>query len=259
MAHASSSQGRQRLEQELQSDRYQELIRKLQRQEPFLRRFKTWADVVALMRNGVSQDSRKDDVLRPILQAHSEDKDPRWRTILLVMFWPGLEAIHWQKRGWDPDPDERWQNIMWTFLEVVCRLDVQKRPFRLVQKVINDTAHRLHDQYRRVWNRTTCESSMASDELDVLGACVDDIDFGGIELREAQEAEIKRLREHWEAGTISEADFLLLVGTRVYGQSVADYARDAGLGYQAAKKRRQRAEAAIRRFEEKSARLLSPS
>lgn len=33
-----------------------------------------------------------------------------------------------------------------------------------------------------------------------------------------------------------------------YGKSVADYAREAGMNYQVAKKGRQRAEAVIRRF-----------
>jgi len=61
--------------------------------------------------------------------------------------------------------------------------------------------------------------------------------------------EIKRLKEHMQAGRITEADFFLLVGTRVYGRSIAHYARAVGLNYQVAKKRRQRAEAAIRRFE----------
>ena len=64
-----------------------------------------------------------------------------------------------------------------------------------------------------------------------------------------QGIEIKRLRAHMDAGRITEADFLLLVGTRVYGRSVANYARETGLGYQVAKKRRQRAEATIGRFE----------
>ena len=54
-----------------------------------------------------------------------------------------------------------------------------------------------------------------------------------------------------DAGRITEADYLLLVGTRVYGKQVVDYAREMGLAYQVAKKRRQRAEAAIRRFQEK--------
>ncbi len=39
--------------------------------------------------------------------------------------------------------------------------------------------------------------------------------------------------------------FDLLVGTRVYDSPLADYARKAGLDYELAKKRRQRAEARI--------------
>ena len=54
---------------------------------------------------------------------------------------------------------------------------------------------------------------------------------------------------HLDAGRITEPDFLLLVGTRLYGQSISEYARNAGLKAEAAKKRRQRAEAAIRSHE----------
>ena len=75
------------------------------------------------------------------------------------------------------------------------------------------------------------------------------IDFEGIDRRIAQEAEIERLRDHLAAGRITEADFLLIVGTRVYGQSIPAYARAAGLKKEAAKKRRLRAEAAIRHYE----------
>jgi len=240
----------ERLEQELEGSAYQALLRKLQRKHLFIRRFRTWADVIAFMRNGTSTDPRKDEVLRPIFEAHAEDEDPRWRAVLLAIFWPGLESIHFQKRGWDADPDERWQNITWTFLQVLCRVDVKRRPDRLVQKVYNDTVHHLHDEYRRAWNRSSREFTAEPEEIDALAGGVEGIDFAGIELREKQEIEINRLREHLDAGRITEADFLLLIGTRVYGKSVADYAREAGLDYQVAKKRRQRAEAVIRRFEE---------
>lgn len=251
MASDSRDRDRERLEQELKGDEYENLLRDLQRKEPFLRQFKTWADVLGFMRTGTSRDPRKDEILRPVFRAHDGDQDPRWRAILLAIFWPGLESIHFQKRSWDPDPDERWQNVTWTFLQVLCRVDVKRRPDRLVQKVFNDTVHHLHDEYRRVWDRGKREFAAEPEEIDVLIGGVDGIDTAGIELREAQEIEINRLRAHLEAARITEADFLLLVGTRVYGQSVADYAREAGLDYQVAKKRRQRAEAAIRRFEEK--------
>ncbi|MBI2192065.1 MAG: hypothetical protein HYU36_08780 [Planctomycetes bacterium] len=250
MAVPSRDRDRERLEQELQTDEYRKLLRRLQKKEPFLRQFSTWAEVITFMRNGTSTDPRKDEILRPIFAAHGEDEDPRWRAVLLAIFWPGLESIHFQKRGWDADPDERWQNITWTFLQVLCRVDVKRRPDRLVQKVFNDTVHHLHDEYRRAWKRANREFTAEPEEIDALAGGVEGIDFAGIELREAQEIEIERLREHLDGGRITEADFLLLIGTRVYGKSVADYAREAGLDYQVAKKRRQRAEAVIRRFEE---------
>ncbi len=249
MASPSRDRDRKRLEQELQSTNYNELLRGLQRKEPFLRQFLTWADVIAFMRDGTSTDPRKDEILRPIFEAHAQDGNPHWRTILLVIFWPGLESIHFQKLRWDPDQDERWQNVVWTFLQVLCRIDVRRRPDRLVQKVFNDTVHRLHDEYRRAWERANREVTAGPEEIEALAGVTAGVGTSGIELRQAQENEIGRLRQHKEAGHITEADFLLLVGTRVYGQSVADYARVAGLDYQVAKKRRQRAEAAIRRFE----------
>lgn len=201
------------------------------------------------MRDGISKDPLKDEVLRPIFEAHADDKDPLWRTILLVIFWPGLESIHWKKRFWDLDPDERWQNIVWTFLQVVCRVDIKQRPNRLAQKVFNDTVHRFYEECQRSWAPTNGEIFAEPEEIEFLAAGPEYSPVAAFELREAQELEIRRLREHVEAGRITEADYLLLVGTRVYGKPVADYAREKGLAYQAVKKRRQRVEAAIRGFE----------
>jgi hypothetical protein len=249
MASVSRARDRAQLEQQLQTDEYEHLLGTLQQHQPFLQQFTTWADVIGFMRRGTSTDPRKDDILRPIFEAHSQDQDPRWRAILLVIFWPGLESIHGQKRGWDADQHERWQNIVWAFLQVICRVDVIRRPNRLVQKVFNDTVNRLYDEYRRTWTHLSQERVVDPAVIRKLAGSVNGVDLTGIELREAQEIAIQRLRGHLEAGRISEADYFLLVGTRVYGQSVADYAREAGLDYQVAKKRRQRAEAAIGRFE----------
>ena len=249
MSNPARDRDRERLEQALHHPEYQQLLAQLQRKWPFFRQFPTWADVLAFMRKGTSRDPQKDEALRPIFQAHGTDQDPRWRTILLTIFWPGLESIHFQKRGWDADREECWQNVVWTFLQVVCRIDVQRRPSRLVQKVINDTVHHLHDEYQRVWGRANQEVTAEPEEIEARVGGVEGIDFTGIECRQAQVAEIRRLRAHFEAGRINETDLFLLVGTRVYGLSVANYARRMGLNYQVIKKRRQRAEAVIRRFE----------
>ena len=247
----SERNGRNRLEAELQGSAYQSLLQTLRCAHPFFRQFRTWADVIAFMRSGTSRDPGKDEVLRPIFQAHGEDQDPRWRAALLAIFWPSLESICRRKRHWDTDQDELWQNLTWTFLQVLCRMDAKRRPDRLVQKVINDTIHHLYDEYRRIWNRTDREVTADLVELEALAGGVEDINFAAFELRDAQEKEVRHLRAHLLAGRIKEADFFLLVGTRIYGRSVADYARESGLDYQTAKKRRQRAEVAIRRFERK--------
>ena len=86
--------------------------------------------------------------------------------------------------------------------------------------------------------------------IEALAGGVNGIDLEVLHLREVHQREVARLREHVIAGRISERDFLLLVATRLYGQTIAGYARQVGLDYQVAKKRRLRAEAVIRRFEE---------
>ncbi|MDP6113782.1 MAG: hypothetical protein QGG53_18135, partial [Planctomycetota bacterium] len=75
------------------------------------------------------------------------------------------------------------------------------------------------------------------------------IDFEAIDFRERQENAIESLRAHAKAGRINKSDLQLIVATRVNGQSLADYSCEEGLSYETAKKRRQRAEAEIRRYE----------
>ncbi len=240
---------REQLEQELQGSAYQTLLRKLQRKHLFLRRFRTWADVIAFMWNGTSTDPRKDEILRPIFKAHADDSDPRWRTILMTIFWPALTSLHTRKGHWDKDADELWSNICWTFLKVICRVNVERRPDRLVQKVFNETFHHLYEEYQRIWKRAKREPVLDPEAIEALAGAVEGIDFEGIDLRKAYQREVNRFQQHRDAGRITEADFLLLVGTRLYGQSIAEYARGIGLKTEAAKKRRQRAEAAILNYE----------
>ena len=255
VASASWDQDYRLLERELRSDEYEDLLQNLQRTERFLTQFATWADVVAFMREGTSRDPSKNRVLLPILRSHSEDQDPRWRAILLVIFWPGLKSILHKKRRWDEEePDELWQRIFWAFHESICRIDVKRRSDHLVQRIYNTTVHRLYREYERTWIRANRELATKPEDIEAVARGVNGIDVDAIDLRVAHEREINRLREHRDAGRITEADFLLLVGTRLYGETVAEYARRVGLNYQVAKKRRQRAEAAIRRFEESTGR-----
>jgi len=228
MSHAGRRRDRERLERELQTEEYAELLGRLQESAPFLRQFDDWTDVLAFMREGTSEDAANDRVLRPIFRAHAEDHDPRWRSILLAIFWPGLESIYWKKLGWDPDPDDRWQNIVWAFLRVVSRLDVEQRPSRIVQKIINDTINLLHRECRRLWRHADRQTLAEHSQIEAMAGGVEAIGIIAFEIRDARNAQLKRLRDHVEAGRITELDYLLLVGTRMYGQSLAECARQHG-------------------------------
>jgi len=254
MSCPSGKKDRERFQQEIHSSEYKKLLRALQCDCPFFRRFVTWMDVIGFMWAGTSTDPRKDEILRPIFEAYSKDQDARWHLIILVMFMPALENLHGQKYRWDPDSEELWSNILWTALEVFSRIDIKRRPDRLVQKIYNDTFHRLFEKYLGVWRRSRREVPVDWDELVALAdireamahagkfECINFFTHG---FREEKENEIRQLLKHLEAGRITEDDFLLLVGTKVYDGSIATYAPKVGLSYEAAKKRRQRAEAVI--------------
>ncbi len=200
------------------------------------------------MRAGKSDDPLKDEVLRPIFIAHADDGDSHWRTILMAIFWPALCSIHRQKQAWDQNEEERWTRVIWAFLETLCRVDPQKRPHRLVQKVFNDTVHRLYQEYLRDWRRTQYDVREPTDE----DTAMDDPGLARVDQRLAEEAEVQRLKSYARRRILSETDMLILIATRIYGKSMAGYALEAGLSYENARKRRQRAEAAIRRWEKKN-------
>jgi len=204
------------------------------------------------MQDGTPTDPRKDALLRPIFAAHAADRDPRWRGILLFIFWSDLEKLLCLKRHWDPEEGDLWRNITWVFIEVLSRIDLNQRPERLAQKVLNDTSHRLHDEYRDAWGRADQEFATEPEEIVMLAGGTEDSTFAALAFSEERQVEIQRLRTHMEVGRITEDDFVLLVGTRIYGKSVADCALEVGLTFQTAKKRRQRAERAIRHFEKKT-------
>lgn len=241
---------RDQIAREVEGDKYRELLLQLQGTHSFLREFGTWGEVVNFMWDGTSDDPKKDDVLHPILMAHAGDSDPRWRTILLLIFWPGLKSICIQRRGWEPEFDSLWSNAVWTFLHTVCIFNPEKNTQRIPQKLINGTIGRLSAEYRKIRNRQAREIPTDPALMEYLAGGAEDPGFAGVDLYDEQKFMIRKFREHLDAGRITEGGFELLVGTLVYRKRLRECAEEAGLTYQTAKKRRQRAEAAIRRYEE---------
>lgn len=223
----------------LKGAEYQELLRDLQGRHPLFRRYDSWDAVIMEMRRGTSRDAIKDDVLRPILAAHSKDQDSRWRSVLLVIFWPALVAIHARRTAWDLDPGELWQRLFWCFHQTICHLDVRVRSHGLPQKIYNDTFHRLHADYARDWDRSAQEAPV--EEWSDPG-----VDISALDDKIDAEEQVRRMRSFVDRGQLTETDFRLVVGTLVYGFSLEEAAERLDLGYEAAKKRRQRTLAKLR-------------
>ena len=259
-------QDRERLERDLRSEPYPSLLHDLKRQNPSFKHFHSWDDVIVIMRAASVKDPRTDEILKPIFGAYGDDGDPRWRTVLLALFWRKLERIHGFKSHWDADPEALWTNTTWAFLETIDRIDLQTRPERLGQKILNDTIVRLRSQYRREWDwqNSIVDPSDSEDEdkdedgdeppvrLETLMGGRRAIEFDQVELQHDQEAEIRRLRRYVSQRLISESEFFLIVGTLIYGSSLVEYAENSGISYETVKKRSQRAMARIDRLREAS-------
>lgn len=250
MSSGFRSRARTRLEQDLNSKQFGSLLKALRLREPFLRRFETWAEVLKFMRVGTSDDPRKDKVLRPLFQLYEVNKDPRCLHVFFVIFWPALESIHYRKRQWDEDQEAHWSNVTWVFTRAVERLNTQRRTSRLVQKIYNDMVHDLWELYQRRWRQSECEIPLPPMEIELLGGTGDGIDFEAICLRQAHEQLVQRVRGCHKAGIITDTDLMLLLGQLLYGQSIREYAKDAGISYETGKKRRQRAWAKVPKVEE---------
>lgn len=249
MSCASRDKDRAHLEREIRGRSCQELLDELQR-DGFLREFPTWPDVLRFMHSKGEDETAKDGIIRAVLHRRSGGDDPRWQTILLLTFWPGLESILWQNRSRNPDLLDRWQDVVCAFMAAASRLDVEKRADRLASKLFNDTVHRLRDMYRYREKATVDNTAVDPDQLPGLAGTAECRSLELVDIADEHAALSDHLSHLIRAGSLSEPDLRLILDTRVNGRSLSDAAKAEGLTYEAAKKRRQRAESLIRNFGE---------
>lgn len=250
MAHASRDRDYALLEREIESNEYRELLTNLHRGEPFLRQFSKWGEVIAFMRGSKPRDPRTDQVLRPILAAYGQDHDHRWQSILLAIFWPALKSIHINKRRWDVyEPDEVRRQLFWAFIETIRHIDLQRHRDGLTPWIWRKTVERLREAYKREWKHTKRKQDKYFQFVGRMGESTDEIDTEALVLRDEHERGCRRLWRYVQAGVITEADFYLIVRTRLYGEPASEYARREGRKPDTVRKQRRRAEAAIRRHE----------
>lgn len=248
------------LQQEIRRDGYRKLLQRLQKQHPMLGPFASWAEVMAFMHLRRTGGPEKDEILRAVFEAYREDGDFHWEVLLLAICWPRLEWVHARRWRWELDENERWANVLVAFHRCLARVRPRDRSKLLVLQILNCTDDRLRTEYRRRRRRNRRARSLdassgydADEDADLEPIPLADWDRGReeAETRIDLDMELKLLRQLWRSGRIPDLYFPVLLATRIYGKSIEEYAQDAEISYDAAKRRRLRAEAIWRRLTRK--------
>jgi hypothetical protein len=204
-----------------------------------------------------------DVVLRPALVSRQDAPDKQWHCILLFLFWQRLFLISNRLRRLDEDDNSRNSQVYWSFLHALHRSELLQRPARLGLKILNDVQHDVRFFYRREREYGSPLDPVTDDKDEdqedgtrcskVLAG--DDDGFTQINLQHDVRAVRRWLKQLVRRGRLSKPDYLIFVGSYVYGHSLQTMASRLGLTYEATRKRRQRAE----KFLQKNASGMSPT
>lgn len=240
-------------------------LRKIQAEHPGLPlcAFSSWNDARQWLNVTGAWREAADALLRPVLTAFKLAPDCGWFPILLFLFWPHLDRIARQLEPLDSDNiDEIESLIHWTFLQVVHRIDLDKRQARLGQKLLNDIRHEVREAYDHERERAANAEPLPAQTLQDEPDDTENADFEfcdpGFERCDLEHDFAwarTRLKSLVRRGRLSAPDYLILVGCHLYGHSLHVMAARLGLSYEAAKKRQQRATRILREDKE----TLSPS
>jgi hypothetical protein len=233
------------LQEELKAPPFRALFGRLRQRHSFFERFPDWGGFVDFMRGGGATEEQREAALRILLGSHREDGDSRWRTVLLAVCWPSLQAIRRNRLRWDPEPSNLWDNVVWSFLQAICEEDLLAHPAGLLRRIPDRTAGLLQQEYRKIWLRAGRERQPELGQLE--GIVAEPIGEDPIESRDPRREVLGRLERCVERGVIGREDLRLIVATRLEGVSISEYARRLGIPLEAAKKRRSRALAQIKK------------
>jgi len=252
MRKSAGSGLRKSLEREIGGAAYRELFPMVKAMCRTMEDFGDWHDAIAFAKSCHVEEATRDALIAELLLQTSCSRSPNISAVLILMFWNRLYGLVLRCKSWDRDGAELWHNILLQFLTSIQAFGVERRVEHVMRWICNQTRYRLHARYQKHWEAAAHEDCCPPPKLERLASGGLDPAFAEIEERDELDARIRSLRRHVDAGRMSGTDFLILVATRFYGISLTDYARDAGLDYETAKKRKQRAEARLGISEEKS-------
>lgn len=170
---------------------------------------------------------RRDNLLASLIRVGRTD--PNARLAVVVLLLPGLRRAV-SRYGRFLDTEDRWATILAALWEKAGRYDADRRPHHVASNLIWDATGVLLQASHREETHVKC-NTLLSDELEAPHVA-----------SATEEAEI--LQSAIAAGALTPTDATLIDATRLRGVDLRSAALLLGLSYEAAKKRRRRAEVA---------------
>jgi len=252
---------KQYLEKAIHSRRMDLYFQDLRQSSQILASFTTAAQLAAALHGRQLSLDRQDEILLALVCEHQKAPCTPLHELLLHLLWPALESIFLSRLGGRTPADDLWDNIQWAFVCILDGYPADRRPSKVARNIQLDVLKKVtrwagQDARYALFLPTAGNSDRNEHNYEALldGRFEHFNEIlagkGKTDEREPDAEDIERmiqvLRGFLDAGVISEDSFYILIATRVYGKSVKDHAAARSLPYQTIKKRRQRAEAAIR-------------
>jgi hypothetical protein len=173
---------------------------------------------------------RKDEILRALICRAQISSGEHGALTIAVCLLPGLKGIASRYRG-ALERQDLWADLTAAPLARLQRYDPRRHPRLVAWNLLPDSAKQVARSVRREreWRqRVTLDDQAArSEQRD------NDVDDSGLDIAA-------------KIGAITSFEAILIRATRLDGVRLADFALLMGISYEAAKKRRQRAEIAWR-------------
>lgn len=199
-----------------------------QRWQPVLARY-DFAGMRHTLLDRAIEPRLKDALLAALLRIGQQRADRHATTAVVVCLLPGLRGLARRYRDL-LGHDDAWAEVLAGAWAQAGSYDTAQRPRRVAANLIWDTTAYVVRVVR--WERAWRDHAELDDQaLDAQGG-------------HHQELDPPVLSGAVAGGVLTQLDARLVEATRLHGVQLADAARLTGLSYEAAKKRRRRAEVA---------------
>lgn len=243
----------------MESDEFAAYFASLKSNHSMLASFTDLPALMTAFEKGLVSFEDQDAIVLGLVKEFQAKPSEHLHHLLLKMFWKGLDHLYRARRHRVGDDENLWNDIVWGFLSVLSEYPADRLTAKVAANIQMGTLkkvsrwaqrearYQLFSPDEKHPKRTEYEFT----ELLTSGFSHPNEIFAGRGTPyETDDEDMVRMialvRRFLNAGIIGDDAFYLLVSTRIYGQSLKDFAEKESIPYQVLKKRRQRAEQAIR-------------